>query len=69
MGLVDISKQELAHYFPEMRAVMNHCQFNDCMHLEEPGCAVKEGVNNGAVHAERYVSYLNILDTINKKSY
>jgi ribosome biogenesis GTPase len=36
MGLVDISKQELAHYFPEMRAVMNDCQFNNCMHLEEP---------------------------------
>ncbi len=69
MGLVDISKQELAHYFPEMRAVMNDCQFNNCMHLEEPGCAVKAGVNNGTIHEERYLSYLNILDTINKKSY
>ena len=69
MGLVDISKQELAQYFPEMRAVMNNCQFNNCMHLEEPGCAVKEGVNNGTIHEERYVSYLNIRDTINKKSY
>ncbi len=47
LGLVDISKQELAHYFPEMRAVINDCQFNNCMHIEEPGCAVKEGVNNG----------------------
>ena len=69
MGLVDISKQELAHYFPEMRAVMNNCQFNNCMHLEEPGCAVKAGVNNGSIHAERYISYLNIRDTIIKKSY
>ncbi|MBC7536922.1 MAG: ribosome small subunit-dependent GTPase A [Ferruginibacter sp.] len=69
MGLVDISKQELAQYFPEMRAVMNNCQFNNCMHLEEPGCAVKEGVNNGTIHEERYVSYLNIRDTINQKSY
>ena len=69
MGLVDISKQELAQYFPEMRAVMNNCQFNNCMHLEEPGCAVKEGVNNGTIHEERYVSYLNIRDTIIKKSY
>ena len=69
MGLVDISKQELAHYLPEMRAVMNDCQFNDCMHLEEPGCAVKAAVNNGSIHAERYISYLNIRDTIETKSY
>lgn len=69
MGLVDISKQELAHYFPEMRAVMGSCQFNNCMHLEEPGCAVKDAVNKGVIHTERYVSYLNILDTISIKSY
>lgn len=69
MGLVDISKQELSHYFPEMRAVINQCQFNNCLHLNEPGCAVKEAVNTGSVHAERYVSYLNIMDTIDKKPY
>ncbi len=69
MGLVDISKQELAHYLPEMRAVMNNCQFNDCMHLEEPGCAVKDAVNKNSIHPERYISYLNIRDTIIEKSY
>ena len=69
MGLVDISKQELAHYLPEMKAVMNNCQFNDCMHLEEPACAVKDAVNKGSIHAERYISYLNIRDTIIEKSY
>lgn len=69
MGLVDISKQELSHYFPEMRAVLNQCQFNNCLHLNEPGCAVKESVNTGSIHAERYVSYLNIMDTIDKKPY
>ena len=69
MGLVDISKQELAHYLPEMRAVMNSCQFNNCMHLEEPGCAVKDAVNKGIIHAERYISYLNIRDSIETKSY
>ena len=69
MGIVDVSKNELAHYFPEMRAVMNNCQFNDCNHLEEPGCAVKEAVNEGSIHVERYLSYLNIRDTIEAKSY
>jgi ribosome biogenesis GTPase len=69
LGLVDISKPELSHYFPEMRALINECQFNNCMHINEPGCAVKEAVNLGTVHTERYVSYLNILDSIEKKSY
>jgi ribosome biogenesis GTPase len=69
MGIVDVSQQELAHYFPEMRSVMNDCQFNDCNHIEEPGCAVKDAVNAGTIHHERYLSYLNIRDTITDKSY
>jgi ribosome biogenesis GTPase len=69
MGLVDISKQELSHYYPEMRAVINDCQFNNCVHLDEPGCAVKDAVNEGRIHEERYLSYLNIRDTIEEKSY
>jgi ribosome biogenesis GTPase / thiamine phosphate phosphatase len=69
LGLVDISKQELSHYFPEMKALINECQFNNCMHINEPGCAVKDGVNNGSIHVDRYVSYLSILDSIDVKSY
>jgi ribosome biogenesis GTPase len=69
MGLVDIGKDELSHYFPEMRALVGECQFNDCIHLDEPGCAVKDAVNSGLVSEERYVSYLTIRDTINEKQY
>lgn len=69
LGLVDIPKQELSHYFPEMRALINDCQFNNCMHINEPGCAVKDAVNEGAIHADRYYSYLNILESIGKKPY
>jgi len=69
LGLVDISKQELSHYFPEMRALINDCQFNNCMHINEPGCAVKEAVNAGTIHPDRYYSYLNILESIEKKTY
>ena len=69
LGLVDISKQELSHYFPEMRALINECQFNNCMHINEPGCAVKAAVNEGSIHTDRYVSYLSILDSIEVKSY
>jgi len=68
-GLVDISKQELSHYFPELRDRLNDCQFNNCLHVNEPGCAIKEAVMNGAVHEDRYVSYVNILDSIEEKSY
>jgi ribosome biogenesis GTPase len=72
-GIVHISRQELSHYFPEMRSLINNCQFNNCMHINEPGCAVKASVQAGdngnspdkpAIHADRYVSYLTILDSI-----
>ena len=68
-ALMDISKQELSHYFPEMRMLINDCQFNNCMHINEPGCAVKEAVNSGGIATDRYVSYLTILDTIKEKSW
>lgn len=69
LGLVDIPKQELSHYFPEMRLLINDCQFNNCMHTNEPGCAVKKAVEEGNVHLERYISYCNILDKIEEKSW
>jgi ribosome biogenesis GTPase len=69
LGLVDIPKQELAHYFPEMRALINECQFNNCIHMNEPGCAVKKAVQEGSIHIDRYISYCNILDKIEEKSY
>jgi ribosome biogenesis GTPase len=68
-ALMDIPKQELSHFFPEMRALINDCQFNNCMHIEEPGCAVKSAVNNGDIAIDRYVSYRNILDTIEEKTW
>jgi len=69
LGLVDISKQELSHFYPEMRALINDCQFNNCLHINEPGCAVKDAMLNGKIHLERYISYCNILETIEVRSY
>lgn len=66
LGLVDISKQELSHYFPEMRRLISNCQFNNCLHMNEPGCAVKEGVSAGKINMDRYVSYCNILDKMDE---
>lgn len=66
-GLIDFEKEELAQYFPEMRALMKDCRFNNCLHINEPGCAVKEAVISGALSTERYANYVTILDTIEKK--
>ncbi|MEI8280066.1 MAG: ribosome small subunit-dependent GTPase A [Bacteroidota bacterium] len=63
-GLIDVSAEELSHYFPEMRNIMSECKFNNCQHLNEPGCAVKEAVMNGAIAADRYISYAGIMGTI-----
>ncbi len=68
-GIVDISRQELSHYYPEMAALINDCQFNNCLHLNEPGCAIKSAVENGDISAERYISYCSILATIDDKNY
>lgn len=68
-GLVDVSRQELSHYFPEMRERLNDCQFNNCVHINEPGCAIKKAVEEGEIDAERYISYLNILNSIEDKTY
>jgi ribosome biogenesis GTPase len=68
-GLVDLPKQEVSHYFPEMREKLVNCQFNNCLHVNEPGCAVKEAVMNGEIHEERYASYVTILDSIEERKY
>ena len=68
-GLVDVSKQEVSHYFPEMRIRLNDCQFNNCLHVNEPGCAIKVAVANGEISEDRYVSYVNIMESVEEKSY
>jgi ribosome biogenesis GTPase len=66
-GLIDLKKEELSHYFPEMRRVMNDCKFNNCLHINEPGCAVKDALNAGVISVDRYASYMTIMDTIEEK--
>ena len=61
-GLVDVSQLELSGYFPEMLRVEDNCRFAPCTHTHEPGCAVKEAVENGKISVERYESYLGMLD-------
>lgn len=68
-GIVDISKQELSGYFPEMRVLAGLCQFNNCLHMEEPGCVVKEAVQKEKIAMDRYISYCSILDSIEENNY
>jgi ribosome biogenesis GTPase len=62
LGLSEIEDEELSHYFPEMRQFLGQCKFHNCLHENEPGCAVKEAIGND-IAIERYESYLSILRT------
>ena len=66
-GLIDIDKDELSHYFPEMRPLLTQCKFNNCRHENEPGCAVIDAVERDLISNERYLSYRGILDSIEKE--
>jgi ribosome biogenesis GTPase len=60
LGVIDIEQAELSHFFPEMRDRLNQCRFNNCRHINEPGCAVLTAVEEGAIELSRYESYLSI---------
>lgn len=62
LGLAEIDPEELAHFFPEMRAHLGDCKFHNCLHVNEPGCVIKEALETGAVSMERYTSYLSMLE-------
>jgi ribosome biogenesis GTPase / thiamine phosphate phosphatase len=66
-GLTNVEKAELSGYFPEMRKRLNDCQFNNCLHINEPGCAIKQAVIDGEIDEDRYVSYYNILESLNEQ--
>lgn len=61
-GLVDVGREEIYKYFPEMLAASEKCRFTPCSHTHEPGCAVKAALESGVISAERYSSYLGMLE-------
>lgn len=65
-GIVELEKEEIALYFPEMFRLSRNCRFSPCTHTHEPDCAVKEAVENGTVSVERYRSYLGMLEEDSK---
>jgi ribosome biogenesis GTPase len=61
-GLVDLERDRIAVYFPEMLKAAADCRFTPCTHTHEPGCAVKAAVEEGRIAPERYRSYLGMLE-------
>ena len=66
-GLIDVEKEELYHFFPELFRCAAQCKYNMCTHTHEPGCAVKTAVEHGGIFQERYESYLKMLDNKDEK--
>ncbi|WP_420385666.1 ribosome small subunit-dependent GTPase A [Roseivirga sp.] len=62
LGLVDMEAYEISHYFPEMRQYLGECKFNNCLHVNEPGCRIIEALEEGDIYEERYISYLSMLE-------
>jgi ribosome biogenesis GTPase / thiamine phosphate phosphatase len=60
-GVIDMQKEEIAHYFPEIFGLLEQCRFFNCMHTHEPGCAVKAAAEKGDIPATRYESYLSLI--------
>ncbi len=66
-GMIDMERSEIYHFFPEIFRKSKDCRFNNCLHLEEPDCAVRNAVEKGEIYWMRYRSYLNILEDENRK--
>ena len=60
-GVIDLEKEHMAHYFPEMRNLIGACRFHNCLHLNEPNCAVKDAVEKDEISFSRYQSYLDLM--------
>jgi len=66
-GVVDMERNEIYHFFPELFKISSNCRFYNCLHLDEPECAVRKAVENGEINSLRYRSYLSILNDENTK--
>ena len=68
-GTIDMEKNEVSHYFPEIFRFSSDCRYNNCLHINEPGCAVLEAVEKHYISQSRYLSYLNILEDVEEEKY
>ncbi|MGM9846769.1 MAG: ribosome small subunit-dependent GTPase A [Muribaculaceae bacterium] len=68
-GTIEMNKYEVAHYFPEIFKISADCRYRDCTHTHEPGCAVREAVEDSRIAASRFASYLSILEDFEEGKY
>ncbi len=68
-GLIDFKKEELSHYFLEMRNILNNCHFNNCVHINEPKCAIKDALEENEISAFRYNNYVSIYNDDEDENY
>ena len=68
-GLIDLNKEHYNHYFPEMRVRMEACKFHNCLHLNEPHCAIKKALNTGQIESSRYETYVQLMLEDNEDPY
>lgn len=68
-GMIDMKNDDVSHYFPEIFKKSDECRFNNCTHTHEPGCAVRQSIENGDISISRYESYLSILNEDENEKY
>lgn len=68
-GIVEIEKDVISHYFPEMRELLNQCKYHNCRHMNEPNCAVKTAVEEGAIYESRYETYIQLMTEDQNENY
>jgi ribosome biogenesis GTPase / thiamine phosphate phosphatase len=69
LGIADMKREEMSGYFREIKKHATDCKFNNCMHTNEPNCAVLQAIKDGHISQERYISYIHIMETIDTKNY
>ena len=68
-GITELEKSVMSHYFPEMRALMSECKFNNCLHMNEPKCAIKEALESGEIDESRYSTYMQLMEEDQNETY
>ncbi len=68
-GITELEKNVMSHYFPEMRARMSECKFNNCLHMNEPKCAIKEALELGEIDESRYATYMQLMEEDPNETY
>lgn len=68
-GITELEKSVMSHYFPEMRERMSECKFNNCLHMNEPKCAIKEALESGEIDESRYATYMQLMEEDQNETY